>query len=55
MRQQLTVGDLSCSATSIVDSITDYNEFYSILLRRADNFAGPWSIADAGPPHTPPG
>ncbi len=34
MRQQFTVGDLSCcGATSSVDSITDYNEFYSILLQ----------------------
>ncbi len=33
-RQQFTLWDLSCSAASSVDSITDYNEFYSILLRR---------------------
>ncbi len=31
---QFTVGDLSCRGTaSGVDSITDYNEFYSILSR----------------------
>ncbi len=37
-RQQFTVRDLSCRVVSrdpVVDSITDYNEFYSILSRRA--------------------
>ncbi len=40
MQQQFTVGDLSCrGAASSVEIITDYNEFYSILLRRATRAA----------------